>query len=475
LYKMRFGRPALWILLACVLAVYAALPTRTYYWDGVLFSLNIESVARGQSSAAMLIHPNHLLYSGFGYALYRAAIGCGLAMRAIGVLQAFDIVAGVWAAGLAYAIAKRVTQSAGTALFCAVLFAFGATWWKFSTDADAYIVTVLGLLLAIWFALRQPVRVLPAALCHTAAMLFHQLAIFTYVAVIMAILLERSWPVRKRLWICAAYVCGTGACVGAVYWICYLHADHAAYPTLRRFISSYASDSGFTRSFGELFTLYLASYGKLFAGGKLSLIREYLSPATVLAFVVCAAALGFAARLWRTAAADGPADRRAIAILWAWLVPYAIFLASWDPGSAFHKLFAWPPMVLLMGAYLAQRRARAWTAIAIALAAWNFGAYVYPHAHASADPVLTLAETMDRQMAKGATVYYAAFSPDDWYLDYFAPGRRWVKLAGAPAAEPFCVETTALAMLAPREAPVQSWELVNSQHNIRVECFSGGR
>lgn len=465
-----------WILLACALALYAAFPTRTYYWDGVLFSLNIESVGRGESSPAMLIHPNHLLFSGFGYLLYRAATGCGLTMRAIGVLQIFDALASVAAAALVYSVARRVTQSPRAALFCGTLFAFGATWWKFSTDADAYIAAVLLLLLAVWFVLRRPPRVLPAALCHTAAMLFHQLAIFTYAAILAAILLERGWTRRKRLWSCAAYLCGTGACVAAVYWICYLHADHAAYPTLRRFISSYASDSGFTRSFAELFSLYLASYGKLLAGGKLSLIREFLSPASVAAFGLCAAALGCAVAYWRRDGREpGQADRRALAMLWAWLIPYAVFLAAWDPGSAFHKLFAWPAIVLLMGAYLARRRARAWLAIATALAAWNFGAYIYPHAHASADPVLTLAGKMDRELAKNATIYYAAFSPDDWYLDYFAPGRRWLKLTGAPAGGPYCLETTAAAAVARREQPTQRWELINSRHNIRVECFDGPR
>ncbi|MBV9760961.1 MAG: glycosyltransferase family 39 protein [Acidobacteriaceae bacterium] len=461
--------------MACALILYVAFPTRTYYWDGVLFSLNIESVARGDASAAMLIHPNHLLFSGFGYLLYRGAAACGLAMRAIAVLQVFDMLASAAAAGLVYAIAKRVTQSAGAALACGVLFAFGATWWKFSTDADAYIPTVLLLLLTIWFAIQQPPRLVAAGACHTAAMLFHQLAIFTYAAIVTAILLDRRRSPGKRVSICAAYVCGTSLCVGAAYWICYLQADHAAYPTLRRFIASYASDSGFTRSFAELFTMYLASYGKLFAGGKLSLIREFFSPLTVTAFVVCAAALGFSVRQWRAVAKPEQADRRALAILWAWLIPCAIFLALWDPGSAFHKLFAWPAIALLIGAYAASRRERPWIGLAIGLAAWNFGAYIYPHAHASADPVLTLARRMDGEMPKNATVYYAAFSPDDWYLDYFAPGRKWVRLAGAPAKEPFCAETTALVALAPTEQPAARWELVNSQHNIRVECFSGAR
>ncbi len=452
-----------------------ALPTRTYYWDGVLFALNIESVSQGRASAAMLIHPNHLLYSAFGYVLYRGALACGLTLRAIAVLQIFNMLASTAAAAVLYAIAKRITRSGAVALFCTILFAFGATWWKFSTDADAYVVAVLLLLLAVFFALGQPPRFILAALCHTAAMLFHQLAIFTYIPILAALWIDRRWLLRKRIWICAAYVCATGACVGTVYWICYAQSDHSAYPSLGKFIASYASDSGFTHSLADIFGAYASSYIKLFAGGKLGLIKQYFSAASGLAFAICAAALGFAVARWRSADVKTETDRGARIVLWAWLVPYVVFLATWDPGSAFHKLFVWPPIVLLIGAYFAWRRVMAWTALAVAMAAWNFGAFIYPHSHASADPVLALSQRIDRELPHNATIYYAAFSPDDWYLDYFAPGRNWVKLTGPPTSDAFCLETTALAAFSPGGNVAERWELVNPQHNIKLECFNPPR
>src|SRR6185437_13317402 len=82
-------------------------------------------------------------------------------------------------------------------------------------------------------------------------------------------------------------------------------------------------------------------------------------------------------------------DNRAIFVLWMWFLPYAIFLASWQPGSAFYKLFVWPPIVLLIAAYLASRKSLnlhvyAFNALTIAIAAWNFAAFIYPHSHPSA-------------------------------------------------------------------------------------------
>lgn len=441
----------LWLLLACALVLYAAFPTRTYYWDGVLFALNIEDAARGQSSPLALFHPNHLLYTAFGYALYRAVLACGFAVRAIAVLQGLNILASIAATALVYVLARRFTH---VPLFCATLFAFGATWWKFSTDADAYVASILLLLLAVWFATAAPPRWWAAALCHAGAMLFHELAVFAYPAILAAILLRKP----RRIGLCAAYVAGTVASVAAAYWICYSFAGHARYPTLLAWVTSFASDSGYTRSLQQLAGSFV-SYVKLFVGGRVSLIRDYFSVAAGIAFAVCGAAIVLAFR--RPAIKVG---RTNTAVLWAWAVPYVIFLAAWDPGSAFHKLFVWPAIVLLVSAYIPVRYG-----MAVALAAWNFGAFIYPHSHASADPVLTLAQRIDRELPKHATIYYSAFSPDDWYLDYFAPGRTWLRLNNPAAEGTICFETTALA--SHPGAPVnRTWELVNAQHNIRLAC-----
>src|SRR5207248_1335087 len=104
-------------------------------------------------------------------------------------------------------------------------------------------------------------------------------------------------------------------------------------------------------------------------------------------------------------------------VLWAWFLPYAIFLVFWGPGSAFYKLFVWPPIVLLIGTYIASRKRLidhlyAFEALALALAAWNFGAFIYPHSHASADPVLVFAQTLNQQLPTNATIYYRALDPD---------------------------------------------------------------
>ena len=474
-------------------AIYAAFLTRTYYWDGVLFSLSIEKAERGQLPAGILFHPNHLLYSALGLALYKAALFCHMSLRAITVLQIFNAIASATASYLLFSFAMWLTKSKPVALFCWVIFAFGATWWKFSTDADSYIIAILLLILAARFAAASSLRLVAVAVCHTLAMLFHELAVFAYVPLVAAILLDTRRPRAKRTWVSGAYIVSTAACVASVYSIAYLYSDRVTYPTLFSWVTSYSAESQVTHSMRQLFVSYLLSYGKLFVGGRFSLIRDYFSVPVCLALIVCVAFAAWGAVLLRRAR-DGvgiETGARTKRILWIWLLSFGLFLAWWEPSSAFYKLFVWPPVVLLIGCFIASRKQSqeavyGWLAIAASIAAWNFAAFIYPHSHASADPVLTLAQTIDRQLPKNATIYYRILDPDDWYLEYFAPGRTWTMLPVEissteqlkhSATGPVCLETTALEQLEARAElreridPQHRWELVNRQHNVRVECL----
>lgn len=470
------------------LILYGLFPTRTYYWDGILFSLYVEQVSRGAARIGILFHANHLLYSAVGYCFFEILRACGLAIRALTAFQILNILVSALSGCMVFSLARSITKSRLVPFFCWTLFVFGATWWKFSTDADSYIVTVFLLLLAFRYLLSGAPKLAHIGILHALAMLFHELAIFFYVAVFAAVLLNRQRPRHKLLWAFAAYLTATAGCVAFIYWAAYHSADHAAFPTLLSWITSRSSDTRATHSIKQIVG-YFFSFGKLFAGGRISLIRQFFGPVILVSLaaslLLAALAIYFfrKPRVEETSVEQGP-----IAILWAWLLPSAIFLGSWDPASAFHKLLIWPPIVLLIGAYVAKRgslssRARGFVALSAALAVWNFGAFTYPHSKDSADPVLALAMRLDRELPKHAVVYYGSLNADDWYLEYFAPGRTWTRLpthSGLPPetnTAPVCLETTALDQVAGDSRakldidPDRRWDLVNKQHNVRLECL----
>jgi hypothetical protein len=257
--------------------------------------------------------------------------------------------------------------------------------------------------------------------------------------------------------------------------VCYrLGAAH--YTTFARWVTSYASDTTITRTPRQLATEYIVSYGKLFAGGKFNAVRDYFSFWTVLGLAVCAAGLvAFLLTLRNQANGEPPLlDARTRRVLWAWILPLAAFLAWFDPGNAAHKLFLWPAIVMLIAtAAWSQRHARTLIALSIALAGWNFAGYIYPHSRPDGDPVVAFAHRLAVELPARATVYYAAFSPDDWYLAYLSPRAAWRPLPVKNDGSSVCYETTALAALGPiLPAKIQkTWTLAAKGRNIHVACL----
>jgi hypothetical protein len=471
------------IFFVAVVLVYACFLTRSHYWDGVLFSLYIEKVHNGEYPAAVLLHPNHLLYSVLGYVVYELSHAVGAPVRSIRILQSINVLASVATTAILFGVSRRLFRSYQLALACALLFASGATWWKFSTDADSYILSVLFVTAGVALLVSNPQRIVPAAMCQVTAMFFHELAIFAYVPALAAIWLESRPRNRRFTRLLGFFVCTT-ASVTAVYAWAYSLASSAHNSSFLQWISSSSGTSQVTHSAGQVLFLYPMSYLKLFAGGKLTLVADYLSLPVILALSLAAMLTALAVKVATEPLSNVQGyivDHQIRMVLWFWLLPYVLFLAWFEPGNAFYKLFVWPPIVLLIGSYFSGkpalfRRKQVLLCVAGALTSWNFAAFIYPHSHLSADPVLELAEKINTQLPANATVFYKVLSPDDWYLQYFAPGRNWRSIPsgevpGKTSNGVTCFETTALPYVHAELDPNLRWDLINTRHNVRLECL----
>ena len=131
------------IVFLSVALIYLATLTWDYYWDGITFALQIEKVAQGEARVALLFHQNHLLYNALGYLGYRALNVAGLSVRALYLLQVANALIGAGAVLIFFRTALRATGSLYATLVCTAFLAFSAAWWKISTDVNAYIATIL--------------------------------------------------------------------------------------------------------------------------------------------------------------------------------------------------------------------------------------------------------------------------------------------------------------------------------------------
>jgi hypothetical protein len=458
LYREYYIRLA---IAALVFAVYLFLPTKNYYWDGVSFAQTIEDAARWPA----LLHPNHLLYNVIGWAAYHAL---GASVRALYVLRALNSACAAAAVYLSFGIVARVTGSTRAALLLSLFFAFSGTWWRFATDADAYIPSITLLIASGSLLLQEKPRTVPAALLYCGAMLIHQLAFLFFPAALVA--LWRARFQQKTLYI----LISGGATLSAYAAAFYAQTGGFTFDGFRHWILSHAVDASFSFRPPTNLAISARSWVQLLLAGRPSLL-DYSNPLTIALLALCATPLVFAVIAFcrqpriRFAIHEPAVFRVAV----VWIAVYAVFLFFWLPHNTFYKLFALPGLVLLI-ASCTQVSARA-AAFVAAMALSNLTFAIIPYSRITANEAIAFAFRLQPHFPKGSTVYFWNLNTDDWFARYFNPQTVWRQAASPAAIGEGWLETTAIdhfsstdpAWLAQRTAGSERLELVNAKQRIR--------
>lgn len=437
------------------LAVYVLLPTKEFYWDGVGFAQAIEAP---RISPSLLFYPNHLVYNLMGYVVWKALAAAGIAVRALYVLQALNA---LFAAASVYALWQTVTELSGSArrgACCAMLFAFSATWWRFSTDADAYIPSVFFLILC--FRLMLPARRLrpfTVGLAHGAAMLFHQLAVFFFPVALCGFLFRppgrdgAPWPRHRGIQACQYALTAillTGIAYVGGFWMA--QPDRSV-SKFWNWLTVHADDAAF--SFNVMHNLGLTLRGtlRLFFGGRVTQVQP--GPVTVAgALAGCAILVLFVrycARSKRMPAPAPGAHAQVRLTRWLsanrlpliWILSYVAFLFFWLPQNTFYRLFYLPPLILLLAAAPLWRadRIRLMALLPAAACVWNFTVAIYPRSRTETNEVLAFALQHRNDWQPGTAIVYRTYHADLWTISYFNPQARWIAMpsAGVDQAEKY--------------------------------------
>jgi hypothetical protein len=410
-------KPASWARVwpALPFVLYLALPTRNYYWDGITFAI----LAENRAPLRETLHPSHLLYASAATWLYRAAQAIGFHVRALTILQVMNAVLAGAAVWLIFRALRRRLPAYESAVAGALLFAFGATWWRFAGDANAYIPAVFLVLCAndLLESGRSPVL---AGLAHAGAMCFHELAIL-YLPVVW--LRRRAWPYTAAalLPVAAAYIAAWRIVSGG-----------SAPAGFARWIVSYTPDAGF--SFQPLRNVSLTLLGtlRLFFGGK---------PADVKPGVVTIlGAIGFAlavavliVRVHRAGPVRFCAPPRDLLL---WLAITVAFLFFWMPQNTFYRLFYFAPLVLILCTSIKTRIYDLTVPAALCgvLFCWNLVFVAYPQSQVENNATLKFALAQSAAWPPGTPIVFHRFHPDLWTISYFNPQASWIGLDRADPA-----------------------------------------
>lgn len=432
-----------WLLFIGLISIYLSFPTRNYYWDGITFAQTIENANQFKS----LIHPSHLLYNALGYIFYHVLLSVGFSMRALTALQILNAVLSGAASVVLFFILKSAFRSLYLASWLTLLFGWSATWWKYSTDADAYIISVLFLLIAFRFILptAKP-RPVVVAVFYSLSMCFHELAIF-FGPVIIAGLLYQCKTSRQKLLSLIRFVFVSSALTTTAYFFCFYLATHRLdLGSFIHWLTYYSPDASFTFNIWNDLSYTVRGHFRLFLSGRLNLLQGLINPIIVvlIALLVIDVCVFFylvfksfrprVSQLLRQLVRD-PLGRPILIVATVWVAIYLIFLFVWLPQNTFYRLFYLPALIILVGLFAWARYPHdgyqpgfriAGLTVVVGLA--NFLFFIFPYSHAEKFPPTRFALELNEQWDAKTIVYYDVENSDNNLVRYFTPTIAWFQL-----------------------------------------------
>jgi len=447
-----------------LLALYLAFPTKAYYWDGIVFAQAIEDAPTTNVSLA---HPNHLIYNFAGYFFYRLVRVFDADVRALTALQILNSIFSAASAAVLFLILRDTLRSIYYSVCLTLLFALSATWWRFSTDANAYIPSVFFLLVSFYLVLpdRKP-RPLLLALTFFGAMCFHELAVAAFPVFALGLYLQDgALSIKRRFGNALVFAVTAFVLIVATYALVFYAATGSMDVTrLLRWTASYSPDADTRFALWSNLMYSLRGEVRLFLGGRISLLRGLMNPVVVLllglfaiAVSLLVAAFGWnlstLKRRWR-GIRTLPRQKAVLLLALVWAVVYLVFLFFWLPQNTFYRLFYLPALIIILGVALSSfpqvgyRRSHATALFVIALGLANFLFLIYPFSHVEKYPPLEFALRMNREWPRGTVIYYGAQNSDEALVRYFNPGTEWKLLpAQFPSEANAWLETTAIDRL----------------------------
>lgn len=440
---MNLRHIAPWLIFAAIAVIYMLFPTRVYYWDGIAFAQAIEDAKTLNPS---LVHPNHLIYNFAGYIFYKLLGALGFEMRAITALQILNSLLSAACASVLFVILFDALRSRYLAVCLTLLFAFSATWWKFSTDANAYIPSVLFLLISFYLVLpdRKP-RPLLLAFAFFISMAFHQLAVVIFPVLALGVYLQDG-PLSIKRRVLNAFYFGVVAIVLIITtygYLFYLASGTFDLARLLRWTASYSPDADTKFDVWSNLQYSLRGQVRLFFGGRFNLLKGLMNPVVILLLIALASAVVFllfealrnSGKLltvrWRRELHLSPRQKTVLLLSLLWAMLYLVFLFFWLPQNTFYRLFYLPALILLLALAISSirsnaagsRRITAVFVIAVALA--NFLFLIYPFSHVEKYPPLAFALRMNHEWPPGTVIYYALENSDEDLVRYFNPSTTW--------------------------------------------------
>jgi len=436
--------------------IYLATLTSDYFWDGITFALQIEKVAKGERGIALLFHQNHLLYNAFGYLLYTSVRSLGLSVRALTILELANVIIGAIGVGVFFQLVERVTRSRYWAALCSIALAVSATWWKLSTDADAYIPAVVLILLCLRNLTGENPRWYIAALALAGAMLMHEIASLFSLGAIATVFSSRSdnkrgFAVKMSIaawllvvsvyYLCAYLLHGIGRPLDVITWA--TSNPSLISPSVNPIPGLLQTPrANLDLLVGHSFSIFLKTGGVIEWTAGVST----LAAAMTLIYKITHNRCALLRETIHKTKAGTKGYRMPYVSLAMWVTPYLIFLCFFEPQDPYLRLFYAPALFLAVGLLMSDQTAvvslkvgssrshpsrsvgTSAAAYAVAtLALGNLAFFIAPHLHVRSNKIVAAAREARKVWNAPTVIYFENHNEADTTFEYFNDQTLWRK------------------------------------------------
>lgn len=401
------------------LVLYNLTLTYHYSYDALCYALDMEF-----GTLAGLFHPNHVLYSGLGKVLWKAAVGMGYATRALFLMQRVNaVVAALAVAVLAWTLIRRFGWAWG--VVGAALFGVSQAFWIEVVDGGCYAWASLAT--CVLFALfihSDTWAPFWLGVWHGVLILFHQLLVLATPAFLLK--LER----KKRI----PYLAGLGVVAGGMYAaIATLFYGQSFHQAMRWMLGPARQPHGTAINFFFWFSFdFWHGLGQLWEGLVRAIVAPVTAHASVSAWleqVIFALIALFVVVLdYRSLKSKHRVGEPFVA-LWVWVLTMNLFLLFYIPGAPRFRLMFLPVLIYLALEVFARFPSRGWglglAGILVAAVAFiNFRDVIRPDSQPENNPHLLRTWWVAHTLKPGDTFLFKGRGSEtivNVYVAYFAP------------------------------------------------------
>ncbi len=429
--------------------------------DGIGYMTQIRS-----GDAAKIFNPYHLAYNWLGWTAYHIARACGFDGGPLGPVQVMNALLGAAGVGVLWALMRAAVPGRLAACAACGMVAFSFGYWGYAEDAELY--TLDAFLLIVLFAAAYGAAARPTwrnfalmGVANGAAVLGHNTAVlWALVALVVLVRARREMPAAALARRAAAYGAGMALVVVPAYALAIPAVGLYSPREYYNWLTDYAQSGKYGQWRASTPMRAVLGAGRAFIGGHFALslgpvhrfIQDHFAEKSLRkefflvrnvrageAYVLLAlsgvvvATLAALAADWLRRPALTPATRALALVSLAWLLPYAVFFAWWEPENVKFWISSWIPACVLLALPLSSATMSGrWRAVmpyvvAIGLAALfvvNLVGSVLPY-RAKADDYWRVRAAWYEQHTRPGDIVFANDYVYVEYLNYFGHGKAY--------------------------------------------------